>query len=90
MAGNALTTGWQRREQSGTLVSDTQLALAIHQAALDGTALDISGSRLSWQVADPQHPSEALESTLVLRNGRFQRQTPPQAGSSRWRAACSG
>lgn len=80
LAGNALTTGWQRSEQSGTLVSDTQLALAINQAALDGTALDISGSRLSWQVADPQHPGEALESTLVLRNGRFQRQNATPSG----------
>lgn len=74
LAGNALTTGWQRNEQSGTLVSDTQLTLDIRQAALDGTALDISGSRLSWQVADPQNPNETLESTLVLRDGRFQRQ----------------
>ncbi|MED5458877.1 MAG: hypothetical protein VYA65_02940, partial [Pseudomonadota bacterium] len=80
LAGNALTTGWQRSEQSGTLVSDIQLALAIHQAALDGTVLDISGSRLSWQVADPQHPSEALESTLVLRDGRFQRQNATPSG----------
>ncbi|GGC88985.1 hypothetical protein [Vreelandella lutescens] len=80
LAGNALTTGWQLSEQSGTLVSDMQLALAINQAALDGTALDISGSRLSWQVADPQHPSEALESTLVLRNGRFQRQNATPSG----------
>ncbi|WP_404342890.1 hypothetical protein [Vreelandella venusta] len=80
LAGNALTTGWQLSEQSGTLVSDMQLALAINQAALDGTALDISGSRLSWQVADPQHPSEALESTLVLRDGRFQRQNATPSG----------
>lgn len=80
LAGNALTTGWQLSEQSGTLVSDMQLALAINQAALDGTALDISGSRLSWQVADPQHPSEALESTLVLREGRFQRQNATPSG----------
>lgn len=80
LAGNALTTGWQRSEQSGTLASDTQLALAIHQAALDGTALDISGSRLSWQVADPQRPGEALESTLVLRDGRFQRQNATPSG----------
>lgn len=80
LAGNALTTGWQRSGQRGTLVSNTQLTLAIRQAALDGTALDISGSRLSWQVADPQHPSEALESTLVLRNGRFQRQNATPSG----------
>lgn len=80
LAGNALTTGWQLSEQSGTLVSDMQLALAIHQASLDGTALDISGSRLSWQVADPQRPGEALESTLVLRDGRFQRQNATPSG----------
>ncbi|QHD50607.1 hypothetical protein [Vreelandella aquamarina] len=80
LAGNALTTGWQLSEQSGTLVSDMQLALAIHQASLDGTALDISGSRLSWQVADPQRPGEALESTLALRDGRFQRQNATPSG----------
>ena len=80
LAGNALTTGWQRSGQRGTLVSNTQLTLAIRQAALDGTEMDISGSRLSWQVADPQHPSEALESTLVLRNGRFQRQNATPSG----------
>ncbi|WP_422103606.1 hypothetical protein [Vreelandella sp.] len=80
LTGNALTTGWQRNEQSGTLVSDTQLTLALRQAALDGTALDISGSRLSWQVADPQNPNETLESTLVLRDGRFQRQNATPSG----------
>jgi hypothetical protein len=80
LAGNALTTGWQRSGQRGTLVSNTQLTLAIRQAALDGTEMDISGSRLSWQVADPQHPSEALESTLVLRNGRFQRRNATPSG----------
>ncbi|WP_311065042.1 hypothetical protein [Halomonas sp. DWK9] len=80
LTGNALTTGWQRNEQSGTLVSDTQLTLALRQAALDGTALDISGSRLSWQVADPQNPNETLESTLVLRDGRFQRQDATPSG----------
>ncbi|WP_404375442.1 hypothetical protein [Vreelandella aquamarina] len=80
LAGNALTTGWQYSEQSGTLVSNAQLTLAIRQAALDGTALDISGSRLSWQVADPQSPSETLESTLVLRDGRFQRQNATPSG----------
>jgi hypothetical protein len=80
LAGNALTTGWQRSGQRGTLVSNTQLTLAIRQAALDGTVLDISGSRLSWQVADPQRPGEALESTLVLRDGRFQRQNATPSG----------
>ncbi|MEC9021782.1 MAG: hypothetical protein VYE34_10640, partial [Pseudomonadota bacterium] len=45
LAGNALTTGWQRSGQRGTLVSNTQLTLAIRQAALDGTEMDISGSR---------------------------------------------
>ena len=80
LAGNALTTGWQRSGQRGTLVSNTQLTLAIRQAALDGTEMDISGSRLSWQVADPQRPGEALESTLVLRDGRFQRQNATPSG----------
>ncbi|WP_249975887.1 hypothetical protein [Vreelandella olivaria] len=73
LAGEQLTTRWQHSEQSGTLESNAQLTLAIHQAALDGTALDISGTRLRWQVADTQSLAERLESTLMLREGHFQR-----------------
>lgn len=73
LAGEQLTTRWQHSEQSGTLKSDAQLDLAIRQAQLDGSAVDISGTRLRWQVADTRQPGERLESTLVLSDGRFQR-----------------
>ncbi|PCF97116.1 hypothetical protein [Vreelandella nigrificans] len=73
LSGEQLTTRWQHDERSGTLESDAQLSLAIRRAAIDGTALDISGSRLSWQIADAQAPSERLESILVLREGNFQK-----------------
>ena len=73
LAGEELTTRWQHGEQSGTLTSDMQLLLPIQQATMDGTELTISGTRLSWQVADIDRPSERLESVLLLTDGRFQR-----------------
>ncbi|WKD27306.1 hypothetical protein NDQ72_14745 [Halomonas sp. KG2] len=73
LAGEQLATRWQHTEQNGVLESDAQLRLAIRQATLDGTRLDISGSRLRWQVADTQSTNERLESILVLNDGRFQR-----------------
>lgn len=80
LAGNQLTTGWQRGDQRGTLVSNAQLQLTIRQAALDGTALDISGSRLRWQVADEHALEEPLESIIVLRDGQFQRRAGVPSG----------
>ncbi|MBL1268029.1 MAG: hypothetical protein COA87_009850 [Halomonas sp.] len=80
LAGSGLTTRWQRGEQVGTLTSDMQLFLPIQQAKVDGSALNISGTRLSWQVADADLPSERLESILVLDNGRFQRQANVPSG----------
>ena len=74
LAGEQLTTRWQHGEEDGTLESSAQLSLAMRRAALDGSALDISGSRLRWQVADTDAPSEALQSTLVLNEGRFKRE----------------
>ncbi|HCA02693.1 MAG TPA: hypothetical protein DEO68_11035 [Halomonas campaniensis] len=73
LTGEQLATRWQHTEQNGVLESDAQLRLTIRQAALDGTRLDISGSRLRWQVADTQSTNERLESILVLNDGRFQR-----------------
>lgn len=73
LAGEGLTTRWQQADQAGTLISDMQLFLPIQQAALDGTTLNISGTRLSWQIADTDQPDERLESVLVLTDGRFQR-----------------
>lgn len=83
LAGNQLTTGWQRGDQRGTLVSNAQLQLTIRQAALDGTALDISGSRLRWQVADEHALEEPLESIIVLRDGQFQRRAGVPSGQFR-------
>ncbi|RUR33622.1 hypothetical protein [Vreelandella nanhaiensis] len=80
LAGNALTTRWQRSDQHTTLTSDMQLSLLLNQAATDGTSLDISGSRLHWQVADNMQPGERLESILVLREGRFQRRADTPSG----------
>jgi len=73
LEGKQLATRWQHSEQNSVLESDAQLRLSIRRAALDGTRLDISGSRLRWQVADTQSTGEKLESILVLNDGRFQR-----------------
>ncbi|WGI24369.1 hypothetical protein QEN58_13650 [Halomonas alkaliantarctica] len=80
LAGNGLTTRWQHGEQDGTLTSDMQLFLPVQQAAMDGSTLDISGTRLSWQVADVDQPSERLASVLVLNDGRFQRRDNVPSG----------
>lgn len=80
LSGNSLTTRWQRDEQRTTLTSDMQLSLLLQQATTDGTSIDISGSRLRWQVADETQPSERLESILVLRDGHFQRHANTPSG----------
>ncbi|MEH6640873.1 hypothetical protein [Vreelandella glaciei] len=80
LAGNGLATRWQHGEQAGTLTSDMQLFLPLQQVAMDGSALNISGTRLSWQVADIDQPSERLESVLVLTDGRFQRRNSVPSG----------
>ncbi|NVF12636.1 hypothetical protein [Vreelandella maris] len=80
LAGNGLTTRWQHGEQAGTLTSDMQLFLPLQQVAMDGSELNISGTRLSWQVADIDRPSERLESVLVLTDGRFQRRNSVPSG----------
>ena len=80
IVGEQLTTRWQRDEQAGTLTSDMQLFLPIRQASMDGSTLNISGTRLNWQVADADHPSERLASVLVLTDGRFQRQDNAPSG----------
>lgn len=80
LAGNGLATRWQHGDQAGTLTSDMQLFLPLQQVALDGSALNISGTRLSWQVAAIDQPSERLESVLVLSDGRFQRRNSVPSG----------
>lgn len=72
LAGEGLTTRWQQGENARTLTSNMQLSLPLRQATLDGSALNISGTRLSWQVAHIDQPNEELESILVLTDGRFQ------------------
>ncbi|MBR9905663.1 MAG: hypothetical protein GYB15_18585, partial [Gammaproteobacteria bacterium] len=80
LSGEALTTRWQHGDESGTLTSDMQLLLPIEQAAIDGSALNISGTRLSWQVADIEQPGERLQSVLVLTDGRLQRRDNVPSG----------
>ncbi|CAO1666638.1 AsmA-like C-terminal domain-containing protein [Halomonas sp. NYA30] len=80
LAGSGLTTRWQHGEQAGTLTSDMQLFLPLQQVAMDGSELNISGTRLSWQVADIDRPSERLESVLVLTDGCFQRRNSMPSG----------
>ncbi|EHJ92586.1 hypothetical protein KUC_2543 [Vreelandella boliviensis LC1] len=80
LAGNGLTTRWQYGEQLGMLTSDMQLFLPIQQAAIDGSTLNISGTRLSWQIANVDQPSDRLESVLVLDDGRFQRRGNAPSG----------
>ncbi|MGO2581646.1 MAG: hypothetical protein ACTH7Y_13490 [Halomonas sp.] len=80
LSGEGMTTRWQHGESAGTLTSDMQLFLPIRQAALDGSALNISGTRLSWQVANLEQPDEQLESILILTDGRFQRRENVPSG----------
>ncbi|NYS78388.1 MULTISPECIES: hypothetical protein [Halomonadaceae] len=80
LAGNGLATRWQHGDQAGTLTSDMQLFLPLQQVAMDGSALNLSGARLSWQVAAIDRPSERLESVLVLTDGRFQRRNSVPSG----------
>jgi hypothetical protein len=52
------------------MTSRMQLELKVNDAQLDGSHLDIGGTRLGWQLAsDARQPS--LESLLVLREGQF-------------------
>ncbi|MGE6607117.1 hypothetical protein ACQKE4_11420 [Halomonas sp. NPDC076908] len=80
LAGEGLTTRWQQGENARTLTSNMQLSLPLRQATLDGSALNISGTRLSWQVADIDQPTEQLESILILTDGRFQRRDNVPSG----------
>ncbi|MFG6667031.1 hypothetical protein ACGK9R_07965 [Halomonas sp. HNIBRBA4712] len=70
-------------DQPRRLESDARLTLSLQDAALDGSAFDLSGSRLRWQVASATASTEALESELVLRLGRFQRRDGELGGQVR-------
>ncbi|MGM0522048.1 MAG: hypothetical protein ACQEQ6_08220, partial [Pseudomonadota bacterium] len=72
LAGNRWVTDWHAGERVHRLTSDMQLELAIRDAALDASHLDLSGSQLRWQVADANQ-KERLTSTLTLHEGHFQR-----------------
>ncbi|MDR5897638.1 hypothetical protein QC823_01330 [Halomonas vilamensis] len=79
LAGNRWITDWHAGEHIHRLTSDMQLDLAIRDAALDGSQLDLSGSQLRWQIADATQ-QERLTSTLTLHEGRFQRENDKPRG----------
>ncbi|MCL7931035.1 hypothetical protein [Halomonas llamarensis] len=79
LAGNRWVTDWQAGERIHRLTSDMQLDLAIRDAALDASHLDLSSSQLRWQVADANR-KERLTSTLTLHKGRFQRENDEPRG----------
>ncbi|WP_235936919.1 hypothetical protein [Vreelandella azerica] len=70
LSGSAWVTDWQSATQNHRMTSQMQLDLQVNDAQLDGSRLDIGGTRLRWLLANAaQQPS--LESLLVLREGRF-------------------
>lgn len=71
LSGNAWVTDWRSATQTHRLTSDMQLDIALNEAKLDGSALDLSGTRLQWRLGEASQ-DEQLESLLVLREGHFQ------------------
>ena len=69
LSGDSLRT----RFREHAVESGMQLTLALNEAALDRTRLDISGSRLNWRARGQTPAAEQLESDLVLREGRLHR-----------------
>lgn len=61
------------RLRGHTVENDVQFTLALNEATLDGTRLDIDGSRLRWQAQGETPVAERLESDLLLREGRLHR-----------------
>jgi hypothetical protein len=68
------------RLRGHTVDSDVRLTLTLNEAALDGTRLDIGGSRLRWQARGETPDAERLESDLVLREGRLHRRNGVPGG----------
>jgi len=68
------------RLRGHTVENDVRLTLVLKEAALDGTRLDISGSRLRWQAQGETLEAERLESDLVLREGRLHRRNGVSGG----------
>jgi hypothetical protein len=79
LAGNRWITDWHTGERVHRLTSDMQLDLAIRDAALDASELDLSGSQLRWQVANTKR-NERLTSILTLHEGHFQREDDEPRG----------
>ncbi len=68
------------RLRGHTVENDFQFTLALNAATLDGTRLDISGSRLRWQAQGEAPDAERLESDLVLREGLLHRRNGVPGG----------
>ncbi|MCA1789393.1 MAG: hypothetical protein LC667_05920 [Thioalkalivibrio sp.] len=66
--------------QGHTVENDVRLTLSLNEAELDGTRLDIGGSRLRWQAQRHTPGAKRLESNLVLREGRLHRHNSVPGG----------
>lgn len=78
LRGDAVTTRWRRASESGDsdetrIVSDIALDLTLPSARLDGTQLDLSGTRLRWAASSDSADGETLESLLLLPSAHLQR-----------------
>ncbi|MDR5876084.1 hypothetical protein [Vreelandella gomseomensis] len=83
LAGSRWVTDWSTGKDAHRLTSDMQLDLTINQAAMDASTLDVSGSRLEWQVSDASRQARkesTLTSSLILHEGRFQREDSQPSG----------
>ncbi|SDN70417.1 hypothetical protein [Vreelandella arcis] len=83
LAGSRWVTDWSTGNNAHRLTSDMQLDLTINQAAMDASTLDVSGSRLEWQVSDASRQARhdsTLTSSLTLQEGRFQRENGQPSG----------
>ena len=76
LSGEKLRT----RLRGHTVENDLEFTLALNEATLDGTQLDIGGSRLRWQARGETPETEHLESDLVLREGRLHRRNGAPGG----------
>lgn len=76
LSGDRLRT----RFREHAVESGMHLLLTLNEARLDGTRLDLSGSRLSWQARGQTPEAERLESDLVLRDGLLHRRNGVPGG----------
>lgn len=68
------------RLRGHTVENDVQFTLALNEATMDGTRLDIGGSRLRWHAQGETPVAERLESDLRLREGRLHRRDDVPGG----------